>query len=104
MRSIRIYVTQIDRKNNSEHVAVHTFTIAGYREVLSYGGWALAYKNRNKTKNYLFYARDEEEYELSLAGKKYHDTLDIKRIEHGSLWEFYKFIGYDYKSKRYISS
>lgn len=104
MQSIQIFVTQIDLKNKSTHVAVHTFSICGYREILSYGAWSTAYKNRNKNKNYLFHARNCEEYELSLGGKKYHDTIDIKKIEHGSLWEFYKSIGYDYKSKRYFSS
>lgn len=73
-----------------------------YRQSLSYdafknneGKRVLRYGNTPDVKFYFEYTLKEYEKE-----KPYIGNVDI--YEHQSIWDFYTFIGYDYKTKKYL--
>lgn len=98
-------VRQIDLKNGCKHVAIHTFPFPEfedkgfYRTAISYSAFFEGTKGRNKNDDYLFYLVDrrypgtayEIERDASLPVKMHLDLLD-----------FFKNIGYDRKTKKYI--
>ena len=68
-----------------------------YRSRVSYDYFAHGLKNRNKKPGKLMYICEHED-ELKGFGR-----IDpaIPLIDVPNLWEFYKFIGYDYKKQKW---
>lgn len=98
------HVTEIDIANGCKHVAYHKFDLPNpgeqgfYRSTTSFNSFFYSSKMRNrKGKTTLFYAKDGEE--LMYWGLEEGTPV----IEYANIWDFYKAIGYDYKSKKYLA-
>jgi hypothetical protein len=80
-----------------------------YRCRTSFNTYFHSVKKYNcKSNGYLYYTKQDIEYDIELAswskalGFNPHENIQI--IELKNIWEFYKLIGYDYKTKKYLES
>ena len=99
---MRIIVTEIDLTDQGTHHCCHEIVdVSAYRDILSANAFFWSVKNYCYSKTRLFYGQREHEWEISNKTRKMNE---IRRptIIHPSLWDFYKFIGYDYKKKKFI--
>ena len=113
---IEIVVTELNR-SDSKHNRYIRFDLDDgkdfcYRSRVSHGAFFRNYKRmRNHTSKFLYISKRMYEFQFDLNAwaymmNKYPDLPDI----HGSvpvvtvknLWGFYKLIGYDYKTKKWI--
>lgn len=98
-------VKQIDLKDGCKHIAMHNipypeFKDKGfYRTSISYFAFFEGKKERNKNDDYLFY-----EVSRTFPGTTYEIERDatLPTKEHADLLDFFKNIGYDRKTKKYI--
>ena len=110
----------IERRFNKSvaehHIKIPRATEPGfYRAVVSMGAFQhregqRAFGEKARAKRVIlpvYYAlQRRQERELNYAhhmhryGTEYREKLPI--IEHESIWDFYKYIGYDYKKKRFV--
>lgn len=70
-----------------------------YRQATSLNAFFFSDKMRNQSPEALFVCHPWHEFESCYCGFDYKVSRTFD-----SIWEFYKFIGYDYKSKRYTPS
>jgi hypothetical protein len=100
-------VRQIDLKEGCKHVRLHTFPFPDvrdkgfYRTVTSYSAFFEGVKRRNRSDRYLFSV-------LDLRDGDFRGEYELKRdaalpvTEHASLLDFFKGIGYDRGSKKFL--
>ena len=100
---IKIVVTEIDM-STYKHLRHLKFYLDGgkdfcYRSRVSFNAFAYSKHKYNQKRNKLLYYCTHETDRIGLS------RLDIRVpvVELDTLWDFYKFIGYDYKSKKWIS-
>ena len=84
-----------------------------YRGRTSYEAFANPLKGRyyNREAKLRYHLKRKVEFKWELRNWKrtmirnpfVPDVFDIPTVKVGSLWEFYKLIGYDYKRKRYAN-
>ena len=88
-----------------------------YRQAVSYDAFFYSYKNRNHNKaaNVMYYSTRYDEYLWNIERDKKIDSTNFRFIETRDvteklfdarekiigIWNFYKHIGYDYKTKKY---
>jgi hypothetical protein len=81
-----------------------------YRSRTSHDAFFHSTKKRNRKESLLYTSRHEDEHQLDIAHwhtmmKKYSNLTDIYAevpvVHVKNLWEFYKLIGYDYKTKKF---
>jgi hypothetical protein len=107
--SYKYFVKKIDLKRNVE-MELMAFMQPNYgeegfyRQVGSFNAFFKSAKRRNTHDGFLYYPQDEEDYnfEFGLMRKLGANPKGKTCITHPSIWEFYKAIGYDYKTKKYI--
>ena len=69
--------------------------------------FSLKKRNRNQSKNKLYAQKIFEEWyeEQEMVSKNpiiaHLDQRLLPYVEHDGIWDFYKYIGYDYKTKKY---
>ena len=116
--TIQIHVTEIARNNLFNHNRYIRFDLDDgkdfcYRSRVSHGAFFNNYKGkkRNRTDKYLYYAKHLREFQIDLdvwakMMKEHPDLPDIYSsvpvVTVKNIWEFYKLIGYDYKTKKWI--
>ena len=92
--------TEIDITNNCEHVQYHEFEASDYRSLTSLNAFFYGTKGYNVSKTRLFNGSRKFEW---LEEKLREENPDRKpTIVHETIWDFYKYIGYDYKHKKYV--
>lgn len=99
------YITLLDK---SEHLAaflVNTPTVSEdgfYRQGLSIDAFRSNQHKRRGMHKYWFYVDFERDQHGNLGNAKYHKDIGIVISESfNSVWEFYEYIGYEYKKKKY---
>jgi hypothetical protein len=99
------YITLL---NGSEHLAaflVNTPKIGEdgfYRQGLSIDAFRNNQHRRRELKKYWFYVDFERDQHGNLGNIKYHKEIGVDVINlFTCVWDFYTFIGYDYKTKKY---
>lgn len=66
--------------------------------------WFFYGKGRNKKKDgTIYFSESDFIFERILENNKRDYNKEVKVINLTSIWEFYKYIGYDYKKKKYAS-
>ena len=113
---IYVHVTEIDR-SNSKHNRYIRFDLDDskdfcYRSRVSYSAFFHSYKRmRNHTNKFLYISKQVYEFQIDVDTwdymmKKNPNLPDIYSsvpvVTVKNLWEFYKLIGYDYKTKKWI--
>jgi hypothetical protein len=90
--------------NPDKYVCYHAFNLPNvsepgfYRSVGSFNAFFNSgKKGRHWTKHKLYHQMDD----ISLGWHK-KCYINLETIEHKDIWEFYKYIGYDYKRKKYM--
>lgn len=109
-------VTKIELKG-CEHLEFHHIQFpeyhddGWYRKMISFGAFFESVKQRNKSKNFLYYLvddrYDDRQHKLMMEMKfpeiaKYEADRDAKMpvIEHAGLFEFFEYIGYCRKKQK----
>lgn len=99
-------------EGGGEHLRLHVIDSDkfNYREVVSFDAFFHGIKQRNFVKGVkLFFARSRQEYDQSLAS--FNKIMGehgqppkppLPEVHHANIWEFYKYIGYDYKKQKWI--
>lgn len=84
-----------------------------YRSRVSHGAFFHSAKQRNRNKKFLYTSKHDNEHQISIDHwremmNKYPNLTDIYAsvpiVHVKNLWEFYKLIGYDYKSKKWLGT
>jgi hypothetical protein len=106
-KPVMIIATEVDMTDGCKHLRYIRFPLDDgktpicYRSRVSYNAFAYSVKGRNYNPNFknarILWACDHEDQ------KTWMDS-DIPIIDVKNVWEFYKLIGYDYKTKKYESS
>lgn len=98
-------VTEIDLLDGCKHTRYFRFPLDAdkefcYRSRVSANAFFFGGKKRNytKPKHFLYIEKTEEEFECG-ANMRIIKTPEF--IELSSIWEFYKLIGYNYKTKKW---
>lgn len=76
-----------------------------YQSRVSFNAFMFSKHKRNQTDKFLYYGQSLEEAEMTSDSMKKFGSIgyDFTKIEKvDSIWDFYKIIGYDYKSKKFI--
>jgi hypothetical protein len=107
-------------KKTSKHLKIHKLVLPDFKEKgshqqgISFSAFFSYKKKRNENDNVTFCKKFWFDYLQDIDSfKKFCESrnLDIEIqthentpfVEHRSLWDFYKSIGYDYKKKKFIS-
>ena len=107
-----IFVTEVSFKKEGRHTRYFIFPLDGsdpagggrYRLRTSFNAFFHSRYRRNRTEDWLYMQKSEEEFRVSKQFEKrwmpdiYHD---VPFILCSDLWEFYKLIGYDKKTKKF---
>lgn len=105
--------TQIKIKGRCPHIAVHRVRVPNvsgkgfYRAITSYNAFVFGENKRCYSPNFLYYGQRWEDYVLFSDStfdifEDMNITQDITPIiDHSSIWDFYKYIGYDHKKNKY---
>lgn len=96
--------------DDNQKVAIHLVPIPEFKEKdfyrigVSFDAFFHSTRERNKSDKYFFYHRYTEDWEKDdLLYKMIEESENnLPRIEHKSLWDFYDYIGYDRKRKKYL--
>ena len=116
--TIQKHVVEIDRSNLFKHNRYIHFDLDDgkdfcYRSRVSHTAFFSNYKRkaRNLSDKYLYHSKHLEEFQIDLdvwakMMKEHPDLTDIYSsvpvITVKNIWEFYKLIGYDYKTKKWL--
>ena len=106
-RKFHFVATEIDLTDGCRHVCYHEFEASDYRSLVSYGAFFTSVKNRCYSKTRLYHGKRKLEWEQDRAMMAANPItadlyIDVPVVNHESLWEFYKAIGYDYKKKKHL--
>ena len=104
---------------DSSHVHLHILSLPPtsehgefQRQTTSFSWFFHGPKSRNQTKTKLFYAIWWDEFEIKVKKDRKTmaehcirglDDTELPTTTHASLWDFYKAVGYDYKTKKWSS-
>jgi hypothetical protein len=107
LKPTKIYVSEI--RDEMDHMCHHIVIHDGYRQVVSAGAFFHGVKKHDKDKKRGIIWASHYEHEHYLYTKKTTDGFsiwpdDVEIVEHKSIWAFYKYIGYDYKKKKWTTS
>lgn len=92
-------VTEIDLTDNCNHVQYHEFEASDYRSIMSLNAFCFGSKSYNVSKTRMFIGHRKLEW----LEEKLRENPDRKpTIIHDTIWDFYKYIGYDYKKKKFV--
>lgn len=100
-------VRQIDLEDGCKHVALHKINFPEipdpgfYRTHISYAAFFESTKRRNWSEQYLFSVSDRD----SMSYRSDYEMLRDRKlpvVEHTDLLAFFKHIGYDRKSKKFL--
>ena len=86
-----VTVTEIDL-NTFEHLRYFKFPLNEYRSIVSYNAFSHGSKHRNQNLKQLKF------YHCELQSDPNSPT-----ILFDSIWNFYKFVGYNYKLKKWLT-
>lgn len=109
----KIYVKELDTKDRVGDGLKRIFTFDlddnkkfCYRSRTSFNAYFRSVKNHNwKPDGYLYVTEHDIEYDINLKswtkalGYNPHENIEL--IELPNIWEFYKAIKYNYKTKKY---
>jgi hypothetical protein len=99
MYPYRYYVAEI---HMNEDIRVHHLvTVNGYRESLSVNSFLHGAKSSKVNDRRQIYWCDHHESQHKLRSTYPFSWPSLPNIEHGSVWEFYQYIGGNYKEKRF---
>ena len=113
---IETHVTELTR-SDSKHNRYIRFDLDDgkdfcYRSRVSHDAFFRNYKRmRNHTDKFLYISKHTDEFQIDVDAwafmmNKHPDLSDIYNsvpvVTVKNLWEFYKLIGYDYKTKKWI--
>jgi len=106
-RKFHFVATEIDLTDGCNHVCYHMFEASDYRSLLSYSAFFTSGKYRCRTKTRLYHGKRKLEWEQDRAMMAANPItadlyIDVPVVNHESLWDFYKYIGYDYKKKKHL--
>lgn len=96
-----------------KHIKRHILDIKehNYRQSLSFSSFFHGLKERNRTETRLFIATHITDHEITEAvWQKTRKRLklgpepELEEIHHATIWDFYKYIGYDYKTKKWTQN
>ena len=104
-----IIVTTIDVLNGCNHLNHHRFIIGDYRSIVSHGAFFHSLKEQcyypsRKHPQILYHSQHSRDYDIS---HRTHEQMGlpplppIPDIVHEDIWAFYKYIGWNWKKKRY---
>jgi hypothetical protein len=105
-------VLELDTKTNNR--VIHKIKTPEYNEklwyvtVVSSNAFFYSLKKRNRKGNILYIGKSFEEWTYDQEHRAKNpiiadlDERLLTPIEHESLWDFYKYIGWDYKKKKYM--
>ena len=92
--------TEIDLTDEGTHLCYHEFEATDYRSLVSYGAFT-GVKDRCYSKTRLYHCKQKHLWTMEMKFQNGSKRLPILLI-HPSIWDFYKFIGYDYKKKKHM--
>jgi hypothetical protein len=110
-------VTEIDLQAGYKHRRYIKFDLDDgkgfcYRSRMTHNAFFHNYKTkRNQTDQYLYHAKSEAEHQMTIdvwAESMAENTnlpdiySSVPVVTVKNVWEFYKLIGYDYKTKKWI--
>lgn len=105
-------VTEMD--NECKHLCWHEFEASDYRSLISLTYYfqhvgTRSKRGRNWTDSRLYHLKRKDEHfdEFERQTKHFKDANIIPipappLIIHKSIWDFYTYIGYDYKKQKYL--
>lgn len=104
-----IIVTEIDIWHGCEHLRHHRFVVGDYRSIVSYSAFFHSLKERcyypsRKKSHILYHGQSFRDYELAHRTNEDLGLPPLPAIptsEHEDIWAFYKYIGWNWKRKRY---
>lgn len=109
----KLAIVEINLRNYS-HERVFEVNFPGYsdngfyRQTLSLSAFFHGTRNRNVTSTTLYFYHRWEDFEVQcemtskIEGCGNLDDRKLPRTQLNGIWEFYKAIGYDYKTRKYI--
>lgn len=103
----KITVRQIDIKASCKHIQLHTFLFPDvrdngfYRLAISYSAFFESGKRRNQSARHLFLPIDHFDVNFQNNYERERDAA-LPVMEHLSLLDFLKNIGYDRRSKKFL--
>lgn len=100
MKHIR-YVTQLGMPECT-HDVYHVVRFEGYRATVSAGAFfhGMRCHETHKKAGRCWPSHDRHDHYLYIKSGIWQD--DVSVIEHATIWDFYKHIGWDYKKQRYF--
>lgn len=91
-----------------KHLCYHKFILPelvnkGYTQVVSFNAFFCSLKKRNQTKTRLYVSKYPDDWEMFTKVIAGHSGIDptTPYKTHSNLWDFYKNIGYDHKTKKW---
>ena len=99
------YVVELSDRDG-DRLSYHLITYGGYRQVVSAGAFFDGVRKIDRDMKRGVIWPSHLEYEHHHHTRKFMgistwpDDADV--IEHESIWDFYKYIGYDYKKKKFV--
>jgi hypothetical protein len=100
------YVVELSNRDG-DRLSYHLITYGGYRQVVSAGAFFDGVRKLDRDVKRGVIWPSHLEYEHHHYTRK--DVLGfslwpeyIEFVEHESIWAFYKYIGYDYKKKKFV--
>jgi len=114
--SIQIVVLEMALDKDASHRRYIKFDLDNgknfcYRSRVSHDAFFHSIKKRNKNKKFLYTSKHEDEHQIDInlwnKMMKQRPTLQdiyatVPVVHVQNLWEFYKLIGYNHKTKKWI--
>lgn len=102
---LRTYIIEeIDLNQGFKHTLSHRVSTNSYREARSFSSFFHGPKEKNILRNKKLYHEEDEKNFIHLRvqltirlGKVYQNPI----VNHKSIWDFYKYINFDYKKGKY---
>ena len=101
MERRRFFVATEINLDDSKHLCYHEFEASDYRSIVSLNAFGFGVKKYNRSKTKLFHCKRKQEWIEDTSFWNGNKRLPLVII-HPSIWDFYTFIGYDYKKKKYV--
>jgi|WetSurMetagenome_2_1015567.scaffolds.fasta_scaffold552190_2 hypothetical protein len=99
------YITLLDASDHLAAFLLNTPNVSDdgfYRQGLSIDAFRNNQHKRREKNKYWFYVDFERDQHGNLGNIKYHKDIGIPVSKSfTSVWDFYTFIGYEYKKKKY---
>ena len=103
-RQIKIYCVELGLPEG-DHLSYHIITFEGYRQTTSVNAFFVGHKKylRDEKRGILWEWHSEKVHEWYTTGAiaSWEENREDDTFEHASIWDFYKHIGYEYKTKKW---